>query len=206
MTKRAVTFVVAATVAATIAGAAFAADAPACATPEQAQKVQEHYKTAPGMPFQTARTLALSEAVIASALPKSQAAGTSGAAFPQVWDSVKGIKGVFLVMKGGNVFEIRGPIPGGEPSTKSKFFNLKDNDPGLGGHLRPDLITAIYAFAIPGKEKGVVSRAVAFMDASGESVFSIAVSGEGPNPPADVITHFDKVMSVVRAQPALCGK
>jgi putative heme iron utilization protein len=185
-------------------GAAHADTAPLCATPDQAKQVQEHYKTEPGMPFQAARTLKLNEAVIASALPKAQAAGTGAANFPAIWEGLKGLDAVTLIMKGGNVFEIRGTIPGGEPSTRSKFFNLKDGI-GLGGHLRPDLLGAIYAVAIPGKEKDQVSRAVIFLDAAtGDSNFAVVAGGEGPPPPAGTIAQFDKVMATIKALPPVC--
>ncbi len=188
-----------------IGGQASAQDAALCATADQAKQIQEHYKTSPGMPFQAARTLKMNEAVIASGLPKTQAVGTAGSNFPAVWDAVKGLEAVALIMKGGNVFEIRGVIPGGEPSTRSKFFNLKDGAAGLGGHLRPDNLSAIYALAIPGKEKDQMSRAIIFVDAAtGESAFAIAVGGEGPPPPAATIAHFDKVMATVKGLPPLC--
>jgi putative heme iron utilization protein len=182
-----------------------AADTAVCATPEQAKQVQAHYAANPGMPFRAAPALKLNEAVIASALPKEHAAGTGPANFAQVWEAMKGMEGTFLVMKGGNVFEIHDKVPVGEASTRSKFFNLKGEGDGMAGHLRPDLLSAIYALAIPGKEKDQMTRAVIFVDgASGESAFAFVVSGEGPPPSAETVTQYDKLMAAVKALPAIC--
>ena len=110
----------------TATGHAFAADAPACATPEQAEQVRDYYKMSPTFPFIAARELAMTDAVIASAIPKTMAVGTSGAAFPQVWEAAKGLDALFLIVRDGNVFEIHSKVVGGTPSTRSKYFNLNN--------------------------------------------------------------------------------
>ncbi len=188
------------------AGAATAADAPICATPEQTTQVQELYKKGGTLPVIANRTLKMNEAIIASALPAPQSVGTSGKNFPAVWNELVGMEGVTLVMKGGNVYEIRGKIPKGEPSKSSQYFNI-DNDVGLSGHLRPDLYSAIYSIAIPGRVPNSVSRGIMFIDReSGDAAFMIApgLVREGTTPPPAVLAQFDKVTATIKASGPVC--
>ena len=189
------------------AGAASAADAPLCATPEQAAKIQELYKKGGSLPMIANRELKMNEAIIASALPAGQSVGTSGKNFPAIWNELVGMEGVTLVMKGGNVYEIRGKIPKGEPSKSSQYFNI-ENDVGLSGHLRPDLYSAIYSMAIPGRIPNSVSRGIMFVDReTGDAAFMIApgLVREGTTPPPAVLAQFDKVTATIKALGAVCG-
>ena len=70
---------------------------------------------------------------------------------------------LILIQRGAHVLEVHSPLPAGEPSTRSKFFNL--GEAPFTGHLRPDLLSAIHLVAIPGRE-GLVS--VWVEDASGQ--------------------------------------
>ena len=188
------------------AGAAAAADAPVCATPEQTTQVQELYKKGGMLPMIANRTLKMNDGIIASALPAGQSAGTSGKNFPAIWNELVGMEGVTLVMKGGNVYEIRGKIPKGEPSKSSQYFNI-DNDVGLSGHLRPDLYSAVYSLAIPGRIPGSVSRGIMFVDReTGDSAFMIApgLVREGTTPPPAVLTQFEKVTAAIKASGPVC--
>ena len=196
------------TVAATLlsAGAVAAADAPLCATPEQAKQVQDVYSKGGMLPLIANRTLKMNEAIIASALPPGQSVGTSAKNFPAVWNELDGMEGVTLVMKGGNVYEIRGKIPKGEPSKSSQYFNI-DNDVGLSGHLRPDMYSAIYSLAIPGRIPNSVSRGIVFIDReSGDAAFMIApdLVRQGTAPPPAVLAQFEKVTATIKSYGAAC--
>lgn len=183
---------------------ATAGDAPAlCATAAQKALIAPLYAANPvPAPFMAAIKLGLPEAVIASALPVAQATGVSAAEFGKVWASLQGWdEALTLVLKGGSVFEIHGRVPPGEPSTRSAFFNLKAADAGLGGHLRPDLLGAIYAINLVGPEGPM--RGVAFMDQKGEGVFGVYLP-ESSQPSAGLVAQFDRTQALMAAMPRLC--
>jgi len=182
-----------------------AADA-TCASAEDAQKVMDYYAQKPGLlPALVARDLAMNELIVASALPADQATGTSGAAFSEVWPRLTQVGWTMtLVLKGGHVFEIFGPVKSGEPSTRSNYFNLA-GDEYFGAHLRPDLLSAIYAYTIPNAEDGKM-LAVSFYGASGESDFSIVLTAEGRTPADEDRAKFDEVVAFIQSQPQLCAE
>ena len=175
-----------------------------CATPDQARQVQAYYKDNPAaMPVIAARKLSLPETVIVSGLPASQAAGTSGSAFADVWAAMTQWKqAIFLITKGENVFEVVSGIAPATPSKTSKYSNIAYDHP-LRGHLRPDLYASIYAFVMP-RPGGETARGILFYDDSGASVFGAFISGEGPTPPPSEIAKFDELMAMIRARPAAC--
>jgi putative heme iron utilization protein len=183
---------------------ASADDAPSlCATAEQKALIAPLYagSTVPA-PFMAATKLGLPEAVIASTLPVAQATGVSAAEFSKVWESLQGWDNALtLVLKGANVFEIHGPVPPGAPSTRSAFFNLKAGDAGLGGHLRPDLIGAIYAVNLNGPEGPM--RGVSFMDQQGDGIFGVYLP-ESREPAPALVAQFDKTQALMMAMPRLC--
>lgn len=153
--------------------------------------------------FQAAPQLRLPESAVAGALPATLGVGVDGSRFGDVWTSMTGWGPVvFLIMKGGNVFEVHGPVPTGEPSKKSKYFNLA---PGpLSGHLRPDLVTAIHLVKLPSKEGFL--RGALFYDERGDNVFGAFVGGEGAQPTAEQLAAFEKTWNQVKAMPQRCGK
>jgi putative heme iron utilization protein len=183
------------------------ADAPpaGCANPEQAARVGALYAKGPApMPFQAQDELALPESTIASALPGELAYGIDGSHFQAVWGSLGAwSQAMVMIRKGGNVFEISTRIPGGEPSKRSKFFNLGHDFP-LSGHLRPDLIASIYVISLPGREGRV--RGVFFYDAAGESVFGVFLPGEGATPSEQAVAEYDKTAALIRSLPARCAR
>ena len=183
---------------------ASAADLPAlCATAEQKAQIAPVY-AGPQVPppFMAARKLGLPEAIIVSALPVAQATGVSAAEFSKVWASLQaGDHALTLVLKGDNVFEIHGRIPPATPSSKSAFFNLKAGEAGLGGHLRPDLLGAIYAVNLKGPEGPM--RGVTFMDQKGEGVFGVYLP-ESREPSPALVAQFDKTQALMAAMPRLC--
>ena len=168
--------------------AALAADPPAkapasppmCATAAQVKQVREHYAANPGaMPAIATRELKLPDALIASALPPDQVYGTTGAGFIPVWESMMAWDSpVVIVIKSGSVIEIRGKIAEGTPSKVSNYFNVEEEGLGMGGHLRPDLMTAIYAVDLPTKAANAPLRGILFFDGAGETVFGVYAAGE----------------------------
>lgn len=191
------------------AGSSLAADAPpaaaTCATTDETARVRALYSKGPApMPFQSQEELKLPESTIASALPTELATGIDGAHFRAVWDSLATWdNALVMIRKGGNVFEVNTKIVAGEPSKRSKFFNL-GHESSLSGHLRPDLIASIYAVALPGREG--VARGVFFYDAAGESVFGVFLPGEGAEPSAAALAGFEKTRSMIRSLPPRCAK
>jgi putative heme iron utilization protein len=175
-----------------------------CAAPADVARVRaELADKAPGPLGGPARKLGLPEAMVASALPADQAHGVAASHFPAIWKSLEQWQdAVTLVTKGADVFEILGPVGEGSPSTRSKFFNLKREGPGLAGHLRPDLYSVIYVLSVPGKDGGL--RGVSFHSQSGEAVFAVFVPGEGATPPPAVIKQFDDTQRLIRTLPSVC--
>lgn len=175
-----------------------------CATPEQAATVQSLYLSAPVPPtFMAATRLGLSEAVVASALAGKQTIGTGGAGFAAIWESIRAWGDATVVLvKGGQVFEVHGPVPAGAPSTTSQFFNLAPDGPGLGGHLRPDLIGAIYAVDLAGAQGPV--RGVTFVDTAGDSIFGVYLP-EAAKPGREQLAAFDRTRAVIRSLPRVCS-
>lgn len=184
--------------------AAAAADAPSlCATAEQARPVRELYAQSPAPPpFLASGQLGLTEAVVLSAMPADKAVGTSGAAFAAVWESLRQWdRSLTLVLKAGQVFEIHGRIPKGEPSKISRNYNLEYPEAGLGGHLRPDLVAAIYAVSLQGREGPM--RGVMFLDATGDDAFSVFLPESREPTPAE-IAQFEKTRALVAGLPRAC--
>lgn len=175
-----------------------------CATAEQAAQVRQLYAAAPvPAPFQAASKLGIPEAIVASALDAKQVTGTSGTGFAAVWSSLQEWEDATVVLlKAGHVFEVRGRLPGGEPSTKSQFFNLKQDGAGLSGHLRPDLLGAIYAVEVAGAQGPL--RGISFVDAAGDSAFGVFVP-EGSDATSPVIARFEKTRAVIAALPRVCN-
>lgn len=171
-----------------------------CATTAQIEKVREHYAHSPAAaPLIAARELGLPESVVASALPAEYAVGVSGAAFAAVWQELLSLDEVTVVItKAGHVFEIHGPLHPGEPSKKSRYFNLDYEGPGLSGHLRPDLIAAIYAVRLIDPQAKREVRGVTFLDANGDAAFAVYLPGEGEPVSPALAAKFDAAMEKMR--------
>jgi putative heme iron utilization protein len=150
----------------------------------------------------TAGKLALSEAVVLSALAEKEVTGTTAAGFEKVWASLQGWDDATVVLlKGANVVEVRGRIPSGAPSTKSQFFNLKQDGVGLGGHFRPDLMGAIYAVELAGAQGPL--RGVTFVDSAGESLFGIYLP-EGAGDKPEPVAAFGRTRDLIAGLPRVC--
>jgi heme iron utilization protein len=179
----------------------------ACATPEQAAKVQVLFAgTAGPAPFQAAMKLEVSESIVLSSLGPKRAVGVAGTEFAKVWAALNAWPdAVVLISKGGHIFEIEGPIQPGEPSKKSKFFNLEHGASGVSGHLRPDLIGSIYAVDYMGGEGPL--RGVVFLDLEGQSVFSVFVpnADEKTQVPSAANAEFEKTRAFLAGMPQVCA-
>lgn len=181
--------------------------APACATPAQVEAVRSAVAgKEPGPLGGVAATLKLPEVVVASALPATEAHGVAPEHFAAVWKSLESWDDALtFITKGRDLFEIKGAVGKGEPSKRSKFFNLSREGDGLIGHLRPDLYSAIYVLSIPGEKSTL--RGVTFFDQAGDAVFSVYVPGEGGEaPPPAVIKQFEFTAKMIRGLPALCPR
>lgn len=178
--------------------------APPCATPDQAKAVRGLYAAGPQPPtFMAADKLGVAESVVASALPATLAIGVPGSEFATVWASLgTWDKATTLIRQGGHVFEVASRIPAGKPSERpgSRFFNL-EHGTALNGHLRPDLVGAIYALRLEGGEGPL--RGLVFLDDTGASVFGV-FTGEGPDQPAAVLAQFDKTWALLASLPRAC--
>jgi putative heme iron utilization protein len=180
------------------------ASASLCAAPDQASAVQDLYAKPPSPPsFLAAPKLGMPEAVVLSALGAERAVGVPGSEFAKVWDSLQAWQEArTLVLKAGHVFEIEGRIHPGKPSTKSSFFNL-EYGPGLGGHLRPDLISSIYTLELQGQEGPI--RGVIFLDAKGDNAFGVFVPADPGGPPSKAIPQFEATRELMKKLPRACG-
>jgi putative heme iron utilization protein len=183
---------------------AMAADS-LCAAPKQLPAVRAAFaKPNPPLPFAVAEELKLPESLVVSALPTEQAYGVDASYFQAVWASLQNWEqSVFVVMKGGNVFETNGKVFAGEPSKRSKFFNLHGEGAGMSGHLRPDLLSSIYVVAIPGKDS--ITRGVLFYDTKGDGAFGVFAPGEGGKPSDALVRQFNDTMADMRALPSRCA-
>ncbi|MFZ8886694.1 MAG: ChuX/HutX family heme-like substrate-binding protein, partial [Steroidobacteraceae bacterium] len=150
---------------------------PLCLAPARAEAVRAAWSGAPGRLLEVAQREAITEAQLLSVLPPEQSIGTGGEAFDAVWQSLQAWpESLTLIERSGQLFEVLGRIPSGEPSKVSRFFNLGDQSHGLSGHLRPDLVTAVYVTELPGR--GRTEHGVQFIDAAGGVVFGVYVPNE----------------------------
>jgi putative heme iron utilization protein len=191
-----------------LSAAAASAEPPrVCANKEEAARIAPALARGPVGPVTSAalaQELGLNEALIVSTYNPEHAVGVSGASFAQVWSSLNAWgESMVLITKGGNVFEVTSRIPPGEPSKRSKFFNLKASGAALGGHLRPDLLTAIYGFALPTKDGA--TRGVMFFGENADSSYGVFVASEGRQPTADEMAKFQATWDLLKSLPPLCA-
>jgi putative heme iron utilization protein len=175
-----------------------------CATSDQAAAVRDLYARPPSPPsFLAAPKLGMPEAVLLSALGPERAVGVPGSEFMKVWESLLAWEEArTLVLKAGHVFEIEGRLHAGKPSKKSSFFNL-EYGPGLGGHLRPDLVSAIYTLELQGAEGPI--RGVIFLDGKGDNAFGVFVPVDPDGPPPKAMPQFEATRDLMKKLPRACG-
>ena len=177
---------------------------PLCADPEQTKVIQKRFGTPERNLVDTLRQeLRVSESAILSGLPKERAVGVPGSQFHAVWVQLQTWPdAVVAIRSGGHVLEVHGPIHAGEPSKVSKYFNLAPEGQGLSGHLRPDLVSAIYAAKLPGRSGD--DHGVIFYDSAGEAAFGVYVPSEYGQPDAAGMQRFADTRSRMLSMPAAC--
>ncbi len=189
------------------AAGAFADPQRVCANKDEAALIAPLLAKGPVGPVSSAAIgleLKLNEALVVSTYNHDQAIGVSGAHFAAIWNSLTTWgESMILITKGGNVFEVTSAIRPGEPSKRSKFFNLQGSAGALGGHLRPDLVSAIYGLALPTKEGAV--RGLMFFGEQGEGLFGVFVAAEGRQPTAAELAKFQATWSLLKSLPPLCA-
>jgi len=174
-----------------------------CASAEQRAAIQAAMADPAGpAPFRVAAKLGVPEATVLSALTPATH-GIEARHFGGVWNSLtQWEEAVTVVMKGGHIFETHGRIAEGEPSQRSQYFNLKSTSDGLHGHLRPDLISAIYVAELRVGDE--TQRGVTFYDQKGDIAFGVYLPAEGQTPSAAALAQFQATRSLMQAQPAVC--
>ncbi len=174
-----------------------------CATDAQRAAIQAAMADpAKPAPYRVAAKLAVPEATVQSALAPSSY-GIDASHFRSVWTSLTAWEeAVTVVMKNGHIFETHGRIPEGEPSKRSQFFNLKSEAAGMHGHLRPDLLSAIYVMELPIGDE--TQRGVLFYDKQGDIAFGVYLPGEGHTPSATALQQFAATRSLIQQQPSIC--
>ncbi len=177
---------------------------PMCASTDQAKVIQERFKAPERNLVEALRQeLRLSESAILSALPADRAVGVPGSQFHAVWALLRTWPDAVVALRsGGHVLEVHGPIHAGEPSKVSKYFNLAPEGPGLAGHLRPDLVSAIYAVRLPGRSGD--DHGVIFYDSVGEPAFGVYVPSEYARPDAVGMQRFEDTRLRMQSMPSAC--
>ena len=185
-----------------VAGAAQAVEL--CATEAQAAQVTSTFENTPGLlPNMVAGQLGITEAAISSALSSDQAVSVTPEHFNDVWSEMrKWAAPTFLILKGPHIFEVVSKVGPGGPSDISDFYNIEDVE-NLRGHVRVDLLTAIYALELPGQD-GKTTRGIVFYGQDGASDFGVFISGEGPDPSAEDIATFEAIQEMMATRPAVC--
>jgi hypothetical protein len=174
-----------------------------CATDAQRTAIQAAMADpAKPAPYRVAAKLSVPEATVQSALSPASY-GIHASQFRSVWTSLTNWEeAVTVVMKGGHIFETHGRIPEGEPSKRSQFFNLKSKTEGMHGHLRPDLLSAIYVMELPIGDE--TQRGVLFYDMQGDIAFGVYLPGEGHTPSAAALRQFAATRDLIQQQPSVC--
>jgi len=176
-----------------------------CVTAGQARVAAKYFADNPGvLPPIAAQRLGWPDALAASGVVAAQAASAPAADFVEIWTAMASWEQAnFLIMKGRNVFEILSGVSAGAPSTRSDYFNIEYDSP-LRGHLRPDLMSSIYAISMPGSGDAV-TRGVMFFDGDGSLVMGAFMSGESLDPGPEEIAKFDELMALVRSKRSVCS-
>lgn len=123
-----------------------------------------------------AEKFGVSELEAARALPEEAGRFAEASRFEEIWAAVTGWEKATLIMQHrGSVLEIKGRMPAG--SFAHGYFNLKDGDNPLGGHVKVEGMAAIGFLSLP--FMGLESHSVQFFDAEGAVMFGVYAGREG---------------------------
>ncbi len=127
------------------------------------------------MPAFLAKKLDLPEAVVIAALPESMRSFTATEHFEKIWEkATKWEKVTFIVSSSGAIVEYKGKLPEGKFG--HGYFNLKEKNNPLGGHL---LTTELASICFLDKQLfGLESLSIQFFDKKGNQMFAIYAGRE----------------------------
>jgi len=145
-------------------------------TPEIQKKITEIIDNNPSaIPSVIADELGISHGAVFSALPKEMCQFSKGEYFDPIWESMRQWKKVtFIIQTPHAVIEVKTPLPGG--SYGFGFFNLREKDNPLEGHLRLDGLCSI-GF-VDKMLFSLESKSVQFFDTDGNTMFAVYVGRE----------------------------
>lgn len=188
-----------------------------CANASETILVREFYTDKrPGVPLPVpARSLELSETIIASALPADQTIGAVATVegVRTVWESIEtwgadtDVSLVFAV-NGSHTFNFPSKVPMTQPDDGSGFQDIyADNGDGVHGHLLRSQVSYIYAAKLPGAQtNNEKTRTVGFYDAEGGLVLGVYASiADGKGDPR-AIANFDNSWHAIAALPRACQR
>ncbi len=146
-------------------------------TAEIKNKVDEALNEKPDfMPSFLAQKLGISEAVVLAALPEDMRSFASAENFEKIWAELcKWEQATFFVNSSGAIVEYKGKLPAGKYG--HGFFNLKEENNPLGGHLLVDKLAAICF--VQKQLFSLESLSVQFFDKDGHQMFGVYAGREG---------------------------
>lgn len=122
------------------------------------------------MTFALAKELGVPEQAVMECLPKDEVVRVEAEHFNEIMDSIATWgKVTTIVQTEYVVLEAKGLLPKG--SYGHGYFNLVGNSNNTGGHIRSDLISAIYFVTRP--FMGLLSMSVQFFSLSGAPMFKV---------------------------------
>ncbi len=122
------------------------------------------------MPAFLAKKLGIPEALVIAALPDEMRSFTEADNFEEIWkEATTWEKVTFIVSAPGAIVEYKGKLPEGKFG--HGFFNLKEKDHPLGGHL---MISQLKSICFLNKKLfGLESLSLQFFDEKGNQMFGI---------------------------------
>lgn len=185
----------------------------ACATYEQAQKVQSTYATVTGAPLAVvSRIVNLPEVLVATGVPKENRLSihASPDISKKIWASIDGwgaqtnIRMVYT-MGGGHVLDFPSKVPIAGPDLDDGWIDIyADNGDGVHGHLWLERIASIHAIDIPGADD-VRTRTISFYGPDGKLVLGLYASITTKKFDQSAVDGFAKTQTLIASMPQLCN-
>ncbi len=123
------------------------------------------------MPAFLAKKLGIPEAVVIAALPDEMRSFADADKFEEIWtEARKWEKVTFFVNSPGAIVEYKGTLPEGKFG--HGYFNLKEKDHSLGGHLIVSNLKSI-CFLNKNLFGGMESLSLQFFDEDGNQMFAV---------------------------------